>query len=216
MNARRIGAFRKLGIRCVADLLTYLPLRYEHELPEQTIGEAQKTVGPAHGAEANLAVRGEVATVKAAIGRGRKTPFVATLQDGTGTIKLTWFNANWMRHKLHPGMQILAWGKAKRWGDYLDMVNPQWREIEETESQAAREERFAPIYPATETLPSEVIAKAADVVLDDALKLVTDHLHEDERRKAAMPALAEAYRMMHRPRNLEEIAQGRRRLAYDE
>jgi ATP-dependent DNA helicase RecG len=200
----------------VADLLVHLPMRYEHELPEQTIAEASKSVGAAHGSDANLAVRGEVSSIKAAVGRGRKSPFIATLQDATGTIKLTWFNAGWMRNKLHPGMNILAWGKAKRWGDYLDMVNPQWRELDTNKSSQKRDERYVPIYPATESLPSDLIAKAVDAVLDDALKLVTDHLHEDYRRKAALPGLAEAYRMMHRPRNEEEIAQGRRRLAFDE
>jgi len=210
---RKVSAFRKLGIRCVADLLTHLPMRYEHELPEQTIAEASNTVGATHSADANLAVRGEVATVKASL--GRKSPFIATLHDGTGTIKLTWFNAAWMRHKLHPGMRILAWGKAKRWGDYLDMVNPKWREIEER-TPGARDERYVPVYPATESLPSELIEKAVQAVLDDALKLVSDHLPEEYRRKAALPGLADAYRMMHRPRNEDEIAQGRRRLAFDE
>ena len=71
--ARKASAFRRLGIRCLADLLTHLPMRYEHELPEQTIADASKSVGAAHGSEANLAVRGEVASIKPPAGRSRSS-----------------------------------------------------------------------------------------------------------------------------------------------
>ena len=55
--------FRKLGIRCVADLLLHMPVRYEHEHEEQTIAGAGETVSPHHGADANIAVRGEIVYV---------------------------------------------------------------------------------------------------------------------------------------------------------
>ena len=32
-------AFQRLSIRCVADLILHVPMRYEHELAEQTIAE---------------------------------------------------------------------------------------------------------------------------------------------------------------------------------
>jgi ATP-dependent DNA helicase RecG len=53
-------------------------------------------------------------------------------------------------------------------------------------------------------------------VLDGALAQLEDHLHEAYRRKAALPELREAYRMVHRPRDEKEHATGRRRLAFDE
>ena len=45
VGPRRADAFRRLGIRCVADLILHLPLRYERELPEQTIREATAAAG---------------------------------------------------------------------------------------------------------------------------------------------------------------------------
>ncbi len=110
-SARR---YRKISIRCVADLILHLPVRYEHELPEQSIAQASNLVSPAHGAEANIAVCGEIAVVRTL--RGRHPRIEATLEDGTGTIKLTWFNTPWMRGQLHPGMCLRVWGKIKRYG----------------------------------------------------------------------------------------------------
>ena len=210
----RARAFARLGIRCVADLVRHLPTRYEHELPEQTIAAAGETVGLVHGSEVNTSVRGEVATCRVA--RGRQARFEATVQDGTGTILLTWFNSPWMQGRLHPGMVIRATGKTKRYGDYLQMVNPGWEAIEEDAQPAPREERYRPIYPASEDLPSAAIESVIAGVLEPTLALIDDHLHEAYRRARALPTLAEAYRMMHRPEEEEEVKHARRRLAFDE
>jgi ATP-dependent DNA helicase RecG len=212
-ESRALG-FRKLGIRCIADLLLHLPMRYEHELEEQTICEAIRTVSPAHGSEANIAVQGEIATTRTAMGRRPRVE--ATIQDGTGTMALIWFNAAWMRRRLHPGMRIRAWGKAKRHGDYLQLVNPQWQPIDDKTPVEKRSERFRPVYPGSEDVPSTLIEKAIDAVLEPALAQLDEHLHEGYRRKRALPALAEAYRFVHRPANDDEVKAGRRRLAFDE
>ena len=53
-------------------------------------------------------------------------------------------------------------------------------------------------------------------VLDDALSLIEDHFTEEFRRQRDLPALSDAYRMMHRPVAPDEITRARRRLAYDE
>ncbi|HRP63015.1 MAG TPA: ATP-dependent DNA helicase RecG [Phycisphaerales bacterium] len=215
---KRAEGFHRLGIRSVADLIRHVPMRYEHELEEQPIGQANAvTVPPVHGSEANLAVQGEVLTTRTS--HGRRARFEATIYDGTGTMLLTWFNAPWMRGRLHPGATIRAWGKTKRWGDYLQMVNPRWEELKPDTPEAAsvpRAERFRPIYPSNEDVSSSMIEKAVESVLDAVLPLLDDHLHEDFRRAKAMPTFAEAYRMMHRPVNEEEISEGRRRLAFDE
>lgn len=214
VGSKRGRAFRKLGIRCVADLICHLPMRYEQELPEQPIDAAGEAVGPIHKAGANIAVRGEVAACR--LVTGRRVRFEATLQDETGTILLTWFSSPWMKGRLHPGMTIRATGKAKRWGDYLQMVNPQWEIIEPDKDIAPREARTRPVYPASEDLPSVVIESALEAVLEPALATLEDHLHEEYRRRRALPDLAEAYRRIHRPESEDDITHARRRLAFDE
>ena len=210
-SARR---YRKISIRCVADLILHLPLRYEHELPDQSIAQASDLVSPAHGAEANIAVCGEIAAVRTL--RGRRPRIEATVEDGTGTIKLTWFNTPWLRGQLHPGMQLRVWGKVKRHGDYLEMINPKYQTIDPDRPNQPRGEQFRPIYTGTEDLPSAVIERAVQAVLDPTLAQLEDHLHVEYRRERALPTLAEAYRMVHKPADADEPSVGRRRLAFDE
>ncbi|MCH8152067.1 MAG: ATP-dependent DNA helicase RecG [Planctomycetes bacterium] len=211
---RHAEAFRRLGIRCVADLVRHLPQRYEHELPEQTIAAASEQISPLHGADANITLRGEIATVRWI--PARRPRIEATLQDDTGTVKLIWFNSPWLREKLHPGLTVLVWGRAKRHGDLVQMVNPRWEAYDPDQPIAPRPQRHRPIYPASEELPSRTIERAVEEVLDAALAQLDDHLHDEYRKARALPTLAEAYRMMHRPANADEPVSARRRLAFDE
>ena len=53
-------------------------------------------------------------------------------------------------------------------------------------------------------------------MLDDALAGLVDHLPQTYRQERALPTLAEAYRLLHRPRDATDVGRGRRRLALDE
>ena len=214
VGPRRAAAFRRLGIRGVADLILHLPLRYEHEHPEQTIAEARALVGSGAGAEANITVRGEVATVRTV--PARRSRIDATLEDDTGTIKLIWFNSPWLRDKLHPGLPIRVWGKVKPYREDLQLVNPRWEALDPDEPPAPRAERYRPVYPGSEEVPSAWIERAVEAVLDPVLETLDDHLHPAYRRASALPTLAEALGLVHRPDDEGDAPRGRRRLAFDE
>ncbi len=220
VGARRANAFRKIGIRGVADLLLHMPMRYERQIGAGTIAEASDAIGPAHKSDALVSLTGEVASARAPL--TRRKPFEATLFDGSGTIKLSWFNSPWMRGKLHPGARIRVIGKMQRHGDYLQMINPIWEVIKETkhvETSNRKHEsdgRLIPVYHATDSRPSAVIHDAVETILDPATSQLADHLSDDYRRKNSLPSLAAAYRIVHRPVDEDEIKLGRRRLAFDE
>jgi ATP-dependent DNA helicase RecG len=214
VGPRRADAFLRLGIRCVADLILHLPLRYEHEFPEQTIAEATARATAARGAEIAIAVRGELASLRVVPARRRRVE--AVLQDDSGSLHLTWFNMPWLADRFHPGHVVRVSGRAKRFRDRLQLVNPRCEAIDPDQPPDRRPEHYRPIYPASEGLASWRIERAVEAVLDEALGQLPDHLHAEYRDARALPTLAEAYRMMHRPADADEPVRGRRRLAFDE
>jgi ATP-dependent DNA helicase RecG len=212
-------------------------MRYERQIGAGTIAEAAEAIGPVHKSDALVSLQGEVASARAPL--GRRQPFEATLFDGSGTVKLTWFNSPWMKGKLHPGARIRVTGKMQRHGDYLQMVNPKWEAIKSDGSPSPQpspsadrndsddrgqprereiddDGKLNPIYHATDALPSAVVHDAVEAILDQATAQLTDHLPDPYRKKNNLPSLAEAYRMVHRPADEDEIKLGRRRLAFDE
>ncbi|MEX0775919.1 MAG: ATP-dependent DNA helicase RecG [Phycisphaeraceae bacterium] len=207
-RARRLAS---LGIRTLNDLLRHLPMRYQRELAEGSIADlSMEGIASARGTIVNTRVMG-------GMGRG-KGRFQATLKDHSGTLALVWFNADFLRHKLHAGMVIRVTGKVKAFNSYPQMVNPRWEAIE-TEAQAptaAAQERLRPVYPATDDLGSPVIEGLVAAVLPSLLPQVVDPLPAELCRSHNMPVLAEAYRMAHRPGHEDEASAARRRLAFNE
>jgi ATP-dependent DNA helicase RecG len=214
----RAAALRRLDLVSVTDLLRHYPMRYEKEAAEGGIAQLPtdgKTVG---------ALRGTVAACRwvPPAGYGKKGRFEATLQDHTSeavgrrTLQLVWFNAGYLRDRLHAGMPLRVQGKAKLFNDYPQMVNPKWEVIDEEHEPTAQTERLRPVYPATENLGSPRIEALLDAVLPWALPITPDPLPAELRKHHEMPGQAEALRMIHRPTHLDETKAARRRLAFNE
>ncbi len=210
IGKQRARLFARLDIHTVSDLLRHLPMRYEQHAHEGAIKQLKyDTIGTA---------RGVVQTARwvAAQGRGRKGRFEATLTDDSGTLSLVWFNATYLRDKIHPGLAVRVQGKVKSFNNYPQIVNPKWEPLEEPDATPQRQERLRPVYPATEDLPSSVIEHTVAEVLPAVLPDVTDPLPAGLLEHHAMPPLAQALQWVHAPDTLEDAGAARRRLAFNE
>jgi len=138
------------GISTVADLLFYLPFRYEDRLNPRGIAELRP---------------GEMATVIAEVRnsglfRTRRMPiFQMTAGQGRARLKCLWFNGTYLRDRFKPGQMIALYGKveADRNGE-LQIMQPQFEILGEPaedgssdavdQKQAASLEvgRIVPIY----------------------------------------------------------------------
>lgn len=197
-----------MGLRAVGQLVAHLPHRHEREEPEAPIAELEP--------ESTVSARGEVTACRVA-GFGKRARFEAVLSDGTGRLDLVWFNAPYLRGKIHPGEYLRVQGKAKRFKSGVQIANPRFEVIDpDDEAQSSEEMRFRPVYPASERVSSRAIELAVQRILPVTLPLIDDHLPETLRKSHNLPALREAYRMQHTPGDEDEIAASRRRLAYDE
>ena len=201
-----------MGLRAVGQLVAHLPHRHEREEPEAPIAELEP--------ESTVSARGEITACRVA-GYGKRSRFEAVLHDGSGRLDLVWFNAPYLRGKLHPGEHIRVQGKAKRFKNGIQIANPRFEIIDaddgaSDELRDASETRLLPVYPASERVSSRAIELAVQRVLPVALPLIDDHLPESLRKERNLPSLREAYRMQHNPADEEEVAASRRRLAYDE
>ncbi len=203
-------ALARLGVSTVADLLKHLPMRYERLEAEAPIRDL--------AAGSIITARGEVSATRIRP-IGRRPRFEAVLLDHTGRLDLVWFNQTYLKDKLFPGMHIRVQGQAKKFGPrggWLQLVNPKWEVLDDDAEPASAQARVRPVYPASEHINSARIEQVVQQVLDAALPQIEEHFSDQFRRAKELPALAEAYRMAHRPASEEEAAAAHRRLAYDE
>ena len=144
--------------------------------------------------------------------RGR---FEATLSDGTDKLGLVWFNQSWLRSKIVPGMNLRVRGRVKIFHNIPQMANPKWETLEGDEAKLT-EEKLRPIYPATARLASERLGAIIDRNLDDATANIEEWYDRALLDKRHLIGRSDAYRLIHRPKNLGDAKKARRRLVYDE
>ncbi len=207
IGAKRAAALAALGVTNLGKLIAYLPMRHERLEAEAEVSDLSHNQ--------NVSARGQVTATRVVL-RSRRPRFEAVLVDPSGRLDLVWFNATYLREKIHPGMRLRVQGKAKKHAGGLQIVNPKFEVMREEAEPGLREARIRPVYPASAAISSAQIEGAVKATLPLALPLIEDHLEAAYRRKRELPELATAYRLIHAPESEEEAAAGRRRLAYDE
>jgi ATP-dependent DNA helicase RecG len=201
-----------LDLSVVGDLLGHLPRRY-HERGELT-DLADLVVGE------TVTVQARVDKVERRPMRGsRRSMLRITVTDGHQPLMLTFFNQTWRERDLRPGTTALFAGRVDEYRGSRQLTNPEVQLLESQVDGDASGPAFAnalvPIYPASAKVPSWTLARCVRLALD-SLAPVPDPLPEDLRRRHRLPALADAYRLVHQPAGRGDVAAGRRRLSWDE
>ncbi|MBI3887460.1 ATP-dependent DNA helicase RecG [Candidatus Microgenomates bacterium] len=183
----------KLGIFTEEDLLYHIPSRYEDFSIISSISQIQP---------------GEVVTVKGVVLEIKNifTPsgFVlqkAKIKDDTGVLDVVWFNQRFLTKAIHKNDGISLSGKID---DKKQMVAPQF-EV----GSSIHTGRFVPIYPETEGISSKWLRAKIYYLLEN-LK-VDDYLPRGEFMELGL-----ALQKVHFPDSLEQAAQAKYRLAFDE
>lgn len=206
----------RIGLRTVADALKHVPIRYEAEAGEQSLDAAARDLAGDADAERTVrSLRGEIRAIRHIPG-ARRPRSEATLECGDSTVRLVWFNATWMARKIHPGTRGVAHGRVKSRGPYLEMVNPRWEPEQAAHPASSAAPRLRPVYRASEDVPSWRIERIVAECLPRILTEIADPVRREITQALGLPALADAYRMVHAPTDAGEASLGRRRLAFDE
>ena len=195
--------FEKLGIVTLADLLCHYPRRYIDFSKPYSIAQAP--------ADTECVVKAEVfAKPGGRILPGGRRMERITAGDDVSSLEITWFNNPYAAQKLQLGQEyyfqgIVTGGMLRR-----QMVNPQVRTAEQIKVSP-----FEAVYPQTEGLTSNAIAKCVRQLLPHA-ELLPDPLPPEMLAKYRLLSKADAVRAIHCPATEEQAYAARRRLIYEE
>jgi len=190
--ARRL---RSLGLERVDDLLFRRPRRYESAADEVAIAQLW-------GGE-EVAIAGVVEDVRLRRPRRGLTIVTARVRDASGAISATWFNQPWLAERLQPGTHVRLRGKLGRRG--FDVKTYDLGEARATAD-------FAPVYAASEALPSTRIRELVRLAVGAHAGDVLDPLPAE----LDLPLRRDAVAAVHFPADLGEAERARERLALDE
>ena len=201
----RAKLFNRLGIYTAGDLLYHLPRGYEDRSEIRSISELMDGD--------TVCVRGCLAQgVKSYRARNRVTVTQTAVSDGTGIMRVTWFNSPYISATLKQGAEFTFYGKAVYKGRQFEMVNP----VTEADSGSHKTGKIVPVYPSTSGLRQQNIRNAMEAALDAVAGEITEVLPESIRLEYNLMPIGKALRKVHFPGTLEEFEDARRRLAFEE
>ena len=204
IGEKTAALFQGIGVRTAGELLQYYPRDYEVFDEIQTVSQA--SCGTVCALKLSL-------TGEAAIRRVRGlTILSAEGADETGSVRITWFNAPWMKNTLKSGKQAVFRGMLNRKGNTKLLQQPR---MYAEDAYDTLNGSFLPRYPLTKGLTNQTLTKAVRQALEYVCYL-DDPLPPEITDREGFYDLKRAVRAIHFPRNEEDFLAARRRLAFDE
>ncbi len=195
----------KLGLESLRDMLYYFPHRYVDYTQLKPINRLW------FGEEVTV-----IATVQSMSSRpfrGRQSQITeAVVSDGTGALRVTWFNP-YQARRLQAGTHIALSGKIDQYLGRLVMNNPEWEPLEQ---QQLSTNRIVPVYSLTAQITQRWLRRLMNQVITHWAPRVPDHIPENVRRSAELIDLSTALMQIHFPSSWERLKAARFRLAFDE
>jgi ATP-dependent DNA helicase RecG len=200
------ASLSKLGLHTLGDMLYYYPRRYDDYSQLKPIKNLM------YGEI--VTVIGTVQTVNTRPIRGGKASIVEIIiSDGTGGLRLSFFNQPWMANRHKPGDAISVSGKIDQYLGRLVMNNP---DTESVDIENLNTNRIVPVYALTERITQKWLRRIMKQVIEFWAPSVVDALPESVRSSALLMTLGEALMQVHFPDTQEKLQAARERLGFDE
>lgn len=198
----------KLGLHTLQDVLEYIPRRHIDYTRTIRLSDPIAIEGEA-------VIRGTLARVQQSYGRPPR--LTATLNDGTGSLAITWFST-YIARQLTDGLEIVVAGKIERSYGGLKMTNPEWEIV--GWGGVLTQERLIPVYKLTAGVTQKRMRSITRMVLDMTAGQIVDWLSDarlyiDDDVWDYLPALATMYENIHYPRTMDDFILARKRMQFE-
>ena len=197
--------FANLNIFTLEDLICHFPRGYEDRTKLVTIEKLEVDRPACFQAMVMNTPR---------TGHIRKGLDITKVQiaDHTGRLSLTFFNNRFAAEQLQYGREYIFYGAVS--GDFIgyNMTNPVFEAIDST---PVTTRRILPVYPLTAGLTNAAMGKAVGQALD-LCDPPEEILPPEIREKYGILPAEAAYFAIHRPRDMAQAEQARKRLIFEE
>lgn len=195
----------KLGMQTLGDMLYNFPRRYvDYTLlkPIQSLMYGDV-----------VTVLGTIQSIHNRQYGGSKSLLEVIIGDGTGALRISFFNQPWLMNRFKQGEAISVSGKIDQYLGRIVMNSPDWESVE---MENLHTNRIVPIYSLTERISQQWLRKQMRQVVAYWAPAVVDALPDVIKREARLVSLGEALTQVHFPDSQERLKLARERLAFDE
>jgi ATP-dependent DNA helicase RecG len=201
-----VGAFKRLGLRTIEEVLYHFPHRYDDYSKQKTIAEL--SIGEVE------TVVAEVAEVKTFRMKNGRDAVEIQVSDATGLLKAVFFQGRWLAKQFPVGRKVVLSGKVGSYMGLRQMSSPSMEPY--ADDELIHTGRLVPVHPLTKGLHERNARSVIKQAVDRAAPLVEDFLPPEVRLRAGLLPLPEALAQMHFPQNYAMLEKARQRLGFDE
>lgn len=206
IGPRHAETLSRLGLSSLGDMLYLFPWRYDDYSKLKQINRLN------YGEE--VTVIGSIQNVTSRkVRSGRINLTEVLVSDGTGTLRVNWFNQPWIVKRLRKNMPVVLSGKIEQYLGRLVMNNP---EMEPLDANNLHTNRIVPVYPLTGNITQRWLRGMMHQVISYWAPRIEDPLSEGLRQSANLIELPSALLQAHFPDSWEKLKAARYRLAFDE
>jgi ATP-dependent DNA helicase RecG len=195
VGPQRAAIFASRGIYTAADLLLYLPFRYEDRIHFNQISDVVPGgVYTIHGGVTDAGI--------ARFTRGRGAVFHLVIRDSTGSLACKFFHGGYLQGRFRAGQPIVVHGKADldpRRPGRIEMINPQCELLGANTTDSTEMGRIVPVYEAIGNISSRVLRRIIYGTLQNLAAAPPDALPAALKARYGFPSRAEALRFVHFP-----------------
>jgi len=207
VGPRRAEILERLDITTVQDVLLHFPRDYIDRSAVVPIGTSR--VGE------SVTIKARVVSVKKRLLRNRSVIIEVRLEDDSGRVTATWFNAPYMYDRFREGDTVLAYGKITMF-DKPQMVNPEYDVLSDEGNESLHGGRIVPVYPLTEGLNQKLYRQIVGNAVETHASHVQDMFDDRYLKERGLLPITRALKDIHFPRSWALAERARHRLVYDE
>ena len=197
-------AFGKLNIQTVQDLIRTYPRRYLGYETPVSIADAPEME--------RVTIQGTVCTYVKVQKGPRYVITTLSVEDGSGSVEMVWFNSPYLRSTFHKGDTYCFTGVMRRKGKRRVMEHPEFYTPYKYQDMRSV---LQPIYPLTAGVTNNQLRKAVHEV-QPLIRTMPDPLSPELREEYGLIPLGQAVESIHFPKDEPTLREAVRRLAFDE
>ncbi|MBQ8924042.1 MAG: ATP-dependent DNA helicase RecG [Lachnospiraceae bacterium] len=196
--------FAKLGIRNVGELINTFPRDYIFYGEPVDIDKTK--IGSRNVVEAIVYSYVEVKRIRSL------TLVTMTVKDSSGSMRVTWFNQQYLRNAFHKGDTYVFVGEIKIKNNMRVMEQPEYYKPVVYENMR---QELQPVYPLTKGLSNKTFQKAVKASRSAYLEM-RDYIPDVVKNEYNLMDITESYENIHFPMNEKLLKNAIRRMAFDE
>lgn len=215
----QLRALRALDIHTLRDLLYHFPARYER------LGAAQTSRDLVPGTHATLYGTFEKLEAKK-LWKSRRTATEGWFRDGSGRVKVLWFNQPYIARMVAIGTPVKISGSISGSAEKPYVTNPEVTPLDTlpvsegifaADQTNAAPEGYFPVYPESQGITSRWFYHAIKRVMDRGiLTACDDPIPSETLAHLNLPQLTTALVWIHTPRKESDAQAARKRFAFEE